>query len=108
MAKRGLTEKEKASVLDALLSSGILTKEALTKGIMGKAPVKAEVKVLGEFKDKKGNTIVIAPWTDKEGVEYISQTKVLPDGTRTKGFAIPKAEFKSYVAKLNSIVDKMA
>lgn len=108
MKAKKLTVAEKAKLLDVLISGGIITKEALSKGIKGDAVKKEAPVVFGEFKDKKGNTIVIAPWTDKEGIEYIAQTKVLPDGTRTKGFAVQKAEFKSYVAKLNSIVDKMA
>ena len=63
--------------------------------------------VIGNFKDSKGNSIEVKRWADKEGSVYVAQTKVLPDGTRTKGFAIPVAEFKGYVAKLNSIADKL-
>lgn len=102
MAKK-LNQAEKAKLLDALLNSGIITKETLSKGIVGKQ----EPKDLGTFKDTKGNTIEVATWYDKEGVEYISQTKVIPSGVRTKGFAIETKDFKKYVATLNSIADKL-
>lgn len=101
MAK--LTQAEKAKLLDALLNTGIITKDTLEKGIVGKQ----EPKELGEFKDTKGNCIKVATWYDKEGKEYISQTKILPTGVRTKGFAIETKDFKKYVAQLNSIADKL-
>lgn len=102
MAK--LTQAEKARVLDVLMNMGIVTKETLTKGIVGKQEEPAE---LGKYKDEKGNTIEISTWFDKEGKDYVSQTKILPSGQRTKGFAIPMSGFKKYVATLNSIVDKL-
>lgn len=101
-----LTQKQKADMLDMLFKSGIITKETVAKGIVGKSEEKKPRK-LGEFKDSKGNTIDISTYYDKEGCEYISQTKVLKTGVRTKGFAIPIKEFKAYVSLLNSIVDKM-
>lgn len=99
-----LTQAEKAKLLDALLHTGIITKDTLEKGIVGK---QEQPRDLGKFKDTKGNTIEISTWFDKEGREYISQTKVLPSGQRTKGFAIETIDFKKYVATLNSIADKM-
>lgn len=101
MAK--LSQAEKAKILDALLGSGVITNATLKKGIVGKN----EAKDLGDFKDSKGNHIKIATWYDKDGVEYISQTKVLPTGVRTKGFGIETKDFKKYVATLNSIADKL-
>lgn len=98
-----LNQAEKAKLLDALLNSGIITKETLEKGIVGKQ----EPKGLGAFKDTKGNTIEVSTWYDKEGVEYISQTKIIPSGVRTKGFAIEVKDFKKYVSLLNSIADKL-
>lgn len=98
-----LTQEEKARLLDVLMAGGIITADTLKKGIVGKQ----EPKTLGKFKDTKGNVIEISTWYDKEGKEYISQTKIIPTGVRTKGFAIEVADFKGYVAKLNSIVDKM-
>lgn len=102
MSKK-LTQKEKAELLDTLLGSGLITKETLARGIKGNA----EPRKLGEFKDTKGNIIEISTWFDKENKEYISQTKVLSTGVRTKGFAIPIDEFKKYVSTLNSIADKL-
>lgn len=100
---RKLTQAEKAKLLDALLDSGVVNKKTLAKGIVGKQ----DNLELGSFKDAKGNTIAISTWHDKEGVEYIAQTKVLPTGVRTKGFAIETSDFKKYVATLNSIADKL-
>lgn len=103
--KKGLTQAEKAKLLDALMHTGIITKETLEKGIVGKQD-KAPVE-LGKFKDAKGNVIEVTTFYDKEGKEYIAQTKVLPSGQRTKGFGIETSDFKKYVATLNSIADKM-
>ena len=103
MATRKLSQAEKAKLLDALLNTGIISKDTLAKGIVGRK----EPKDLGEFKDTKGNSIKVATWYDKEGTEYISQTKILPTGVRTKGFAIETKDFKKYVAQLNSIADKL-
>lgn len=97
------TQAEKAKILDALLNAGVVTNDTLTKGIIGKQ----EPKKLGSVKDTKGNTIEITTWYDKDGKEYVSQTKCLPDGTRTKGFAIDMPSFKKYVSTLNSVADKM-
>lgn len=104
MQAKKLTQAEKAKLLDVLMAGGIITSDTLKKGIVGHQ----EPKSLGKFKDTKGNVIEINTWYDKEGKEYVSQTKVLPTGVRTKGFAIEVADFKGYVAKLNSVVDKMA
>lgn len=98
-----LTQAEKAKLLDALLNTGVISKDTLTKGIVGHK----DTVELGDFKDTKGNHITIATWYDKEGVEYIAQTKVLPTGVRTKGFAVETKDFKKYVATLNSIADKL-
>lgn len=102
MSKK-LTQKEKAELLDRLLGKGLITKDTLARGIRGEV----EPRKLGEFKDTKGNCIEVSTWFDKDNKEYISQTKVLATGVRTKGFAIPYEEFKKYVSLLNSISDKL-
>lgn len=98
--KAKLTKKEEARLLELALKAGV--SEKILKGIKGNSDG-----MLGEFKDSKENRIEVSLFTDKEAREYISQVKILKDGTRTKGFAVPKEDFKSYVAKLNSIADKM-
>ena len=98
-----LTKKEQEHLMEILLKAGIDPKMVkCIKAIKGNSDG-----VLGDFKDSKENKIEVSLFTDKEGEEYISQVKILKTGVKTKGFAIPKAEFKAYVAKLNSIVDKM-
>lgn len=98
-----LTKKEQEHLMEILLKAGVDPK--MIKGI--KVIKGNSDGVLGEFKDSKENKIEVSLFTDKEGEEYISQVKILKTGVKTKGFAIPKEEFKAYVAKLNSIVDKM-
>lgn len=95
-----LTKKEEARLIELALKAGV--SEKILKGIKGN-----NEGVLGSFKDTKENSIEVSLFTDKEGKEYVSQVKILKDGTRTKGFAVPKEDFKNYVSKLNSIVDKM-
>lgn len=98
--KQKLTKKEEARLIELALKAGV--SEKLLKGIKGNNDG-----VLGSFKDAKENVIEVSLFTDKEDREYISQVKILKDGTRTKGFAVPKEDFKAYVGKLNSIADKM-
>lgn len=95
-----LTKKEEARLIELALKAGVDAR--LLKGIKGE-----NEGVLGSFKDAKENVIEVSLFTDKENREYISQVKILKDGTRTKGFAVPKEDFKNYVGRLNSIVDKM-
>lgn len=98
-----LTQAEKARLLDEMIKGGIISASVLQGGIVGKK----EPETLAMFKDTKGNSIEISTWYDKEGKEYVSQTKILPTGTRTKGFAVEMQDFKKYVSTLNSVADKL-
>lgn len=101
--KQKLTKREEARLLELALKAGVNT--AIIKGIKGNA--EPEDRTLGKFKDSASNSIEMSLFTDKDGKEYISQVKVLKTGVKTKGFAVPKSDFKRYVAILNSIADKM-
>lgn len=110
MAKITNKEAKELQAIKAYLESIGLDYSKLSKGIKGNAPKPAPEKVdiaLGEFKTKEGHSIEFRKWSDKEGRLFVAQTKVLSNGTRTKGFGIPVEEFKAYVSKLNSIADKL-
>lgn len=102
MSKK-LTKREEARLLELAMKAGV--SPAIIKGIKGNA--EPEDRTLGKFKDSASNSIEMSLFVDKDGREYISQVKILKTGIKTKGFAIPKADFKKYVAMLNSIADKM-
>lgn len=101
--KQKLTKREEARLLELALKAGV--SPAILKGIKGNA--EPEDRTLGKFKDSASNSIEMSLFTDKDGKEYVSQVKILKTGVKTKGFAVPKADFKKYVAMLNSIADKM-
>lgn len=101
--KQKLTKREEARLLELALKAGV--SPAILKGIKGNA--EPEDRTLGKFKDSASNSIEMSLFTDKDGKEYISQVKILKTGVKTKGFAVPKGDFKKYVAMLNSIADKM-
>ena len=101
--KQKLTKREEARLLELALKAGV--SPAIIKGIKGNA--EPEDRTLGRFKDSASNSIEMSLFTDKDGKEYISQVKILKTGVKTKGFAVPKGDFKKYVAMLNSIADKM-
>ena len=101
--KQKLTKREESRLLELALKAGV--SPAVIKGIKGNA--EPEDRTLGKFKDSASNSIEMSLFTDKDGREYISQVKVLKTGIKTKGFAVPKSDFKKYVAMLNSIADKM-
>lgn len=101
--KQKLTKREEARLLELALKAGV--SPAVIKGIKGNA--EPEDRTLGRFKDSASNSIEMSLFVDKDGKEYISQVKILKTGVKTKGFAVPKSDFKKYVAMLNSIADKM-
>lgn len=100
--KQKLTKREEARLLELALKAGV--SPAILKGIKGNAE---ENRKLGAFKDSASNSIEMSLFVDKDGKEYVSQVKILKTGVKTKGFAVPKSDFKKYVAMLNSIADKM-
>lgn len=102
MSKK-LTKREEARLLELAMKAGV--SPAIIKGIKGNA--EPEDRTLGRFKDSASNSIEMSLFVDKDGKEYISQVKILKTGVKTKGFAVPKGDFKKYVAMLNSIADKM-
>ena len=103
--KEVLNQKEQLALLAEAMKTGDVSKlTGYIKSVKGNAPTNKE---LGAYTGAKGDGVVFSIFTDKEGNEYVSQVKVLKDGTKTKGFAVSKADFKAYVSKLNSIADKM-
>lgn len=107
--KKTITNEEKALMFDKLMGSGIDIVSLLAgKGIKGnREPVD---KVLGTFKASDKTAVEIRHWEDDKGRRFVVQTKLIEkEGKmiKTKGFAVLEADFKEYVNKLNSIVDKM-
>lgn len=107
--RKTITNEEKALMFDKLMGSGIDIVSLLAgKGIKGnREPVD---KVLGTFKASDKSAIEVRHWEDDKGRRFVVQTKLIEkDGAmvKTKGFAVYEADFKEYVSKLNSIVDKM-
>ena len=100
--KQKLTKREETRLLELALKAGV--SPAVIKGIKGNSE---EDRKLGAFKDSASNSIEMSLFIDKDGKEYVSQVKILKTGVKTKGFAVPKSDFKKYVAILNSIADKM-
>lgn len=104
-SNKKLTKTEEEMV-NALLELGIDV--AMLRKIAGKKKEIVPVdEVVGSYKVKDSGAIEVKRWSDKAGKMYIVQTRVLETGVKTKGFGIPQEEFKAYVSKLNSIVDKL-
>ena len=101
--KQKLTKREEARLLELALKAGV--SPAVIKGIKGNS--EPADRSLGRFKDSASNSIEMSLFVDKDGKEYVSQVKILKTGVKTKGFAVPKSDFKRDVAMLNSIAGKM-
>ena len=107
MSVKTKLNKTEEELVNQLLEMGVDVKRVAMLLAKKKAEPKKVDEELGSYKIKGQGAIEFKRWSDKEGKVYITQTRVLETGVRTKGFGIPVKEFKAYVSKLNSIADKL-
>lgn len=105
MAVKSKLNKTEEELVSILMSMGVdINKLASLAKV---EEVKQIDEELGAFTIKDNGAIEVRRWSDKKGKVFIVQTRVLDTGVKTKGFGIPQEEFKAYVARLNSIADRL-